>query len=135
MRLRPLEEADLETVRLLRNRNRQSFFHDDEVTPDQQQRWFESLSGRPVRFYVIEEGGTVVGTVSATETPEGVKIGNLIIDEAHRGRGLMRRALEDLTRAPGRYYGLVKPDNAVSLRVFARAGFEPLCVRVERVVR
>ncbi len=134
MRLRLLEERDLEAVRALRNRNRHAFFRDEEISPAEQRAWFETLARRPVRFYVIEEDGEVVGTVSVTETETGTELGNLVVDERRRGRGLMRRALSELTAEPGRYFGLVKPDNVDSLRVFERAGFEPVYVRVERVV-
>src|SRR5579883_2202796 len=102
MELRPLEEADLEIVRELRNRNRGWFFHSAEISADEQRRWFRSLGGRPVRFYVILDRGEVVGTISATDTPEGIEIGNLLMRETHRGRGLVRRAIDRLTTAPGR---------------------------------
>jgi RimJ/RimL family protein N-acetyltransferase len=123
MRLRLLEQRDLERVRELRNRNRSWFFDDAEITAEQQQRWFESLPGRPLRFYVIEEDGAVAGTISVTETREGNEIGNLILDEAYRGRGLMTQAVARLTEQPGRYFSRVKTDNAASVGVFLRAGF------------
>lgn len=132
MRLRPLEPADLEVVRELRNRNREWFFHDQEITAEQQRRWFEGLASRPVRFYVIEEDELVVGTISVTETPEGREVGNLLLDEAYRGRGLMSRAIEQVIGEPGKYFALVRPDNANSLRLFERAGFRARHLYLER---
>lgn len=132
MRLRPLESRDLEVLRELRNRNREWFFHDKEISAEQQRRWFEGLASRPVRFYVIEEVDRVVGTISITETPEGREVGNLLLDEGYRGRGLMGRALEQVTKEPGRYFALVKPGNTSSLRVFERAGFTARHLCLER---
>jgi RimJ/RimL family protein N-acetyltransferase len=132
--LRLLEERDLEVVRELRNRNRRWFFHDGEISSEQQSRWFAALAEAPVRFYVLVEEDEVVGTVSATDTPAGVEIGNLLVRESHRGRGLMRRAIEELTATPGRYYARVRPDNADSLRVFERSGFATAHVVLEKDV-
>jgi RimJ/RimL family protein N-acetyltransferase len=134
MALRLLEERDLDAVRELRNRNRRWFFDDRELSVEQQRTWFAALADRPVRFYVIEDDGAVVGTISVTDRGDGVEVGNLILDEAHRGRGLMARAVAEVTGAPGRYFADVQPRNEASLRVFERAGFAPVFVRVERVV-
>lgn len=134
MHLRRLERPDLETIRRLRNRDRHLFFDDREVSPDAQERWFESLPRKPVAFFVIEEDGQVVGTISVTTTAEGKEIGNLLLDMAYRGRGLMRRAVEQLTAEPGRYFSRVKPANLPSQRVFLASGFEADSVCLTKVV-
>ena len=123
MRLRPLARADLETVRLLRNQNREAFFDSREILPDQQLAWFDHLHLQPIAFYVIEEDGRVVGTVSVKEQPDGHEVGNLTLAPAYRGRGLMRSAVAQLVAAPGDYFTEVKPGNAASLRVFRATGF------------
>jgi RimJ/RimL family protein N-acetyltransferase len=132
MRLRPVEERDLEVVRELRNRNRDWFFQDDEITPEQHAAWFASLASRRQRFYVIEQGDRVVGTISVTERNEGNEVGNLVLAEEFRGSGLMTRAVENVLREPGRYFARVKPDNEASLAVFRRAGFRGAYVELER---
>ena len=88
MHLRPLAESDLETIRLLRNRYREAFFDDREISADAQRRWFDALPQKPVEFYVIEDEGRVVGTVSVTTTTDGKEVGNLLLDASCRGRGL-----------------------------------------------
>lgn len=133
MILRPIEERDLEVVRRLRNESRSWFFFDGEIDAEQQRRWFAQLPGQGVRFYVIEVDGSVVGTASARDTPEGTEIGNLLLDPAQRGRGLMHQAVDELTRAPGTYFGLVKPDNENSIRVFERSGFAGRYLRLEKI--
>ena len=123
VRLRPIAEPDLETIRLLRNRDRHAFFDNREITPDAQRRWFAALSRMPVQFFVIEEDERVVGTISVTSTAEGKEIGNLVLDAACRGRGLMQQAVTQLTTAPGRYFARVKTGNTPPQRVFRASGF------------
>lgn len=133
MRLRPIGEADLEVVRRLRNSNRKWFFDTREVTVETQRRWFKALDTRPVDFYVLEVEGTVVGTASVTTSGNGLEIGNLILDPAWRGRGLMRHAVAELTAAPGCYLARVKPGNTASERVFLANGFTASPERSETV--
>ena len=135
MHLRPLAKDDLETVRRLRNANRSAFFDDREIAAEQHAQWFDRLRERPVSFYVIEIDGAVVGTISVSETPHGREIGNLVLDHAYRGRGIMQRAVEQLTAQPGTYFADVKTNNDPSLRVFTATGFDPTMVRLFKQVK
>jgi RimJ/RimL family protein N-acetyltransferase len=123
MRLRPVARADLDAIRHLRNTNREWFFHDREISAAEHVAWFESLPSRPVDFFVIEEDGRVVGTISLTRRDRQVEVGNLVLDPSSRGRGLMRQAVTLLTAQPGDYVADVKAGNDRSLRVFRAAGF------------
>jgi RimJ/RimL family protein N-acetyltransferase len=123
MRLRPIASGDLERVRLLRNQSRESFFDSREISAARQREWFENLRSKPTTFFVIEEDGVVVGTISVTARVDDQEIGNIILDPAYRGRGLMRRAVEQLTAAPGDYFADVKAGNTPSLNVFRATGF------------
>lgn len=123
MRLRLLARSDLETVRRLRNANREWFFDEREVSEAEQAAWFDSLSSRPVDFYVIEDARQIVGTISLTRRDTEIEIGNLLLDPTARRRGLMRRAVSQLIATPGCYVARVKPGNDRSLRVFRIAGF------------
>ena len=134
MRLRPLTRDDLEAVRRLRNANRHAFFDDREVSADDQARWFARLGDRPVKFFVIEAADRVIGTISLTETMDGREIGNLVLDPAFRGQGIMRRAVEQLTTEPGTYVAEVKAGNEASLGVFAATGFEATVIRMTKQV-
>ena len=135
MRIRVLTKDDLETVRQLRNGSRHAFFDDREIAADQQARWFERLGDRQVSFFVIEVDGRVVGTISVSETPHGREIGNLVLDPAYRGQGIMKRAVEQLTTEPGTYFADVKKSNEPSLRVFAATGFDPTVIRLYKQVK
>jgi len=134
MHIRPLTAADLERVRQLRNQSRHAFFDDREISPGDQARWFERLPGRPVRFFVIEADAIVVGTISLTETPEGIEVGNLVLDPSYRGRGIMQRAVTQLTGEPGTYVAYVKPENRASRRVFEATGFDDEAARFRKRV-
>lgn len=132
MLLRLIEERDLEAVRDLRNRNREWFFDDREVTAEEQHVWFASLHSRRIAFYVIEQDGDVVGTISVAEQAGGHEVGNLTLDERYRGRGLMADALAEACHEPGTYFARVKTENEASLRVFERAGFDARYLYLER---
>lgn len=134
MELRPLEERDLEAVRVLRNASRRWFFYNEEISAEAQQAWFERIQHEPVRFWVMEEDGEVIGTVSLTHSDEGLVIGNLIVDEKHRGRGFAVQALDAVTSAPGRYVGYMMPGNEDSLRALKKSGFSDRYVLVEKLV-
>lgn len=123
MQLRPLAEADLEIIRQLRNTNRKFFFDDAEISVAQQAAWFKALAINPIRFYVIEDAGAVVGTISANTYPDGIEIGNLLLHRAARGKGLMREAVRQLTTEPGHYFAKVKSGNTPSIAVFTDTGF------------
>lgn len=123
MRLRPVSRADLETIRELRNANREWFFDAREISAAQQLAWFDSLAERAVEFYVIEYDDIVVGTISLTKRGGEMEVGNLILDIRARGRGLMRAAVKEVTRRPGDYFAEVKLGNDRSLRVFRAAAF------------
>ena len=136
MRLRRLTADDLERVRELRNASRHAFFDSREISAVEQRSWFDRLVHKPVAFYVIEEEGQVVGTISVSDTAKGCEIGNLVLDERFRGRGLMRRAVEQLTAAPGTYYAEIKADNDPSRAVFRETGFvdNPQITQTDRFV-
>lgn len=128
MEMRPLQEHDLEVVRQLRNANRAAFFHSDVISVEEQRRWYTRLQALPLRFFVIEEDDHVIGTISISASGSPKEIGNIIIDEAYRRRGLMRRAIEELTADAGDYICRVRPENEASLITLSRSGFVPAYV-------
>jgi len=132
MTLRLIQTQDLEIVRELRNANRSAFFDSDVISVEEQRRWYANLPARQLRFFVIEEDSRVVGTISVTSRGTTKEIGNIIIDQAYRGRGLMRRAIEELTAEPGDYICRVRPDNEPSLGVFRRSGFVAEYVQLQK---
>jgi len=135
--LRPLRNTDLPELRSWRNHpdSRRWFFSQEEITEQQQERWFEELSGRDnERFFVIEdEEGVSVGTVSLynIDPAKGrAEYGRMLIDPDHRGKGLALEA----TLAILRYafsklcletvYLEVMTDNVPAVKLYQNIGFK-----------
>lgn len=56
MRLRSIEEKDLNHLRNWKNRNRDSFFYKNEISVDEQKEWFKKYLDRDKDFmFIIEE--------------------------------------------------------------------------------
>jgi RimJ/RimL family protein N-acetyltransferase len=100
VRLDPVTKDDLEYIRELRNRYRTSFVYQREITPEQQQAWWQKYSARPrdeYTFYVIRQKATDerMGTTSLTKVREGLyEFGNNILDEAYQGKGYFREVYQ-----------------------------------------
>ena len=53
--LRPIEEGDIENLRVLRNANRQYFLSDNEITAEQQKKWYAHyLEKKDDIMFVVE---------------------------------------------------------------------------------
>ncbi len=66
--LRPITEADIENLRVLRNANRQFFLGSDEITPEMQKKWFAHyLEKQDDIMFVVEDRanpGVFAGAIS-----------------------------------------------------------------------
>src|SRR5688500_5721217 len=78
--------------------------------------------------------GAMATRSSAPRTREGREVGNLVLDPAYRGQGIMRHAVEQLCAEPGTYFAEVKAGNDPSLRVFTATGFGPEVIRLYKRV-
>lgn len=75
-------EADLETLRRLKNSHRQRFFHQDEITPQAQMVWYEGYLQRPNDWmFILREGGSGRGCVGYRLLDDELDIYNIIRDE------------------------------------------------------
>lgn len=93
---------------------------------------FLRLVGRPVfRFFVIEEGRQIVATTLLTFGPKSGYVSMVVVDRAHRRRGLARtllgRALS-VTRSRGKPYIVldVLAANAPARTLYDSLGYRPL---------
>jgi ribosomal protein S18 acetylase RimI-like enzyme len=122
--LQPLTQGDLEWARELRNKNRKFFFTSQEITREQQQKWFDSL--KEINFFVIVREGEQVGTISISQE-DIIKLGNIIVDERFRGLGVLRMVIEELKSRFDRPWQLeVKKDNQGAIQAYKNLGFEVL---------
>lgn len=79
---------------------------------------------------VLEHAGTVVAYLYFERMHDLGYIRNVVVDPAHRGRGLglaLMQSLADELRAAGctRWCLNVKPDNTAALRLYQRVGLHP----------
>lgn len=123
MKIRLIEEKDLPVCRKLRNDNRHWFYDCGPVSEERHRAWYNHVKDKH-EFYVIEEDGKVIGTISSKKVGlSAYEIGNLTLDEEYRGRGLMTEAVKLMMNTYFDYYATTLPENVKSQAVFLRAGF------------
>ena len=66
--LRPLEERDIEELRVLRNKNQEFFFQSSQISEEQQKEWFQRYLAKndDVMFAVelVERPGEFIGAIA-----------------------------------------------------------------------
>lgn len=138
--LRPLEEKDIEPLRLLRNRpeNRIWFFGSDLITKEGQKAWFHCYLTRENDYmfsvYLPENPNRFMGAVAIygyEADTDSYEVGRLLLDSANlprRGMGIeLIGCVCALVREVWGNIGLraqVFSDNGRSLRCFLKNGFE-----------
>lgn len=103
-------------------------------------RWYARLLlgllravGRPVfRFFVIEDGGRIVATTLLSFPPGAGYVSSVVVDPAHRRRGLARRLLEEARRAAARRGRPFVVLDVLESNTPARALYESLGYRLLR---
>ncbi|MDO4323076.1 MAG: GNAT family N-acetyltransferase [Lachnospiraceae bacterium] len=137
VRLRPLEERDIESLRIWRNDPEKTAFlrRIGEITPDMQKKWFEAYLENPDEItFAIEETQELhrlVGSVALYNFKDGaaeagkIQIGD---DEAH-GRGIAAKSMALAACIGFHYFGLEKiaasvhQENAAAYRSYLKIGF------------
>ena len=138
--LRPLEEKDIESLRLLRNRpeNRIWFFGSGLITKEEQKAWFERYLTKENDYmfsvYLPEQPNEFIGAVAIygyESDTDSFEVGRLLLDSANlpkRGMGTeLVGCVCELAREVWGNIGLraqVFSDNERSLRCFLKNGFE-----------
>lgn len=87
--LKPMEEADIEKMRLLRNRNRNWFVFSGQITREEQKAWYQR--------YLAQEGDFLfsafyrdrwIGAGALYDVADGqAEFGRLLVDRTAAGRG------------------------------------------------
>lgn len=134
MKIVKLKKHHIEALRILRNNNREYFFNKKLITPARQESWFNSLeSNKDVQFYVVEENKLVIGSLSLKKTPEGIEVGNVILDNNFRGKGIMTNLINELVKkSKGKvFYARVFLTNTDSQKLFERCGFKKIAYIME----
>lgn len=126
MKIKKLNQEHLEPLRKLRNESREWFFNKDFITQEQQQVWYASIkNSKKVKFYIIEVGNQVAGSLSLTKTKEGIEIGNVLLDGNLRGKGIMTKVVNKLikNKDKSKFYARILLENINSQNLFSRCGF------------
>lgn len=124
--VRPAREADALDVLAWRNDpvTRAMARNQEAVDEASHLAWFAGALADPRRTCLIGElGGEKIGMVRFDRGDETEVSINL--NPAHRGRGLSQPLLAAaLALEPGEVWAEIRPENAASLRLFERAGFQ-----------
>jgi RimJ/RimL family protein N-acetyltransferase len=92
--LRTITDADLDNLRVWKNATRLSFFHQQEILPDQQQTWYSGYQQRPHDYmFVVSAAGRSIGCMGIRLCEQEWDVYNVILGEPEfRRRGLMSMA-------------------------------------------
>lgn len=112
IRLRLAEARDCELLRAWKNANKTSFFHQEDITPEQQAKWFAGyLDRQDDHVYIVEEvveevteGWTPVGIVACRRQDGVIDFYNIIRGRRTGGPARMGQALSLLCSTTLRTY-------------------------------
>ena len=146
--LRPLEERDALRMRILRNQKRHCFLTQQEITEEQQMRWYRSylLKNDDYMFAVTDKDNPslFIGAIGLYDITDGAaEVGRVIIDKENFPKkgiggqavravcaiGFARLSLKCI-------YAKVLPNNIASLTMFRKLHFPEVgmdggCIRFE----
>lgn len=135
IRMRLIEEADLEITRLWRNRDdaRVWFKTSHRLTDEQHRGWFSKYQNKDDDFlFVVESEGHMVGQASVYDVQEDsscAEIGRFLVAPGSRGKGYMGQACELLIHFCANTLNLkylfleVIQTNERAIRLYQRNGF------------
>lgn len=123
-----LTEETLEFARKLRNKNLKYFVNQEEVTRTQQEMWYKKIiNDETYKFIIIKEDEKPIGTISLKMDKGTLEIGNVIVDEEYRGKGVLKEILHNIVAAypkmPIKLQVLLS--NKEAQEVYYKLGFKP----------
>lgn len=135
--LKPLNEEDIESLRILRNKEKQYFFTGDDITPEQQKVWYANYLKKndDIMFKVVkkEEPDKFIGAIAVYEinSNEGTaEVGRTVIDkEKAPEKGIGMEATKAVCKFAFDVLGMKKvvgevlKNNERIIKVDLRAGF------------
>ena len=139
VRLRLIEEHDLETTLAWRNRDdaRVWFKHSDVIAPEQHRAWFQSYSKKDDDFlFVVEVENKPVGQASVYDIDREkrcAEVGRFLVAPDEGGKGYISEACGELVRFCTDRLGLhyifleVFETNERAVRLYERNGFTEEC--------
>jgi len=133
LNLVPINESDIEWLRVIRNQNKDHFFDSGEILPEQQKIWYEHYLGSTDQMYIVElKSGEKIGTVALYNIDDDNKtatFGRITLLKEYRGKGYAEefvRLLIDEAFGGLELHKLkveVHLDNIDAIAIYARSGF------------
>lgn len=135
--LKPIGAGDIEWLRSVRNKYRDSFYSRDEISPLQQRAWYDRYAecNTDLMFIIQDKQGEKVGTIALYNIKmddRSADVGRIIILDEYRGEGYMEEALNLLVEHAFKRMRLFKIkvstylDNAAAIGLYSKVGFESL---------
>lgn len=132
--LREIQHSDNENLRIWKNRNKSSFFFQDEITPLMQEKWFEGYEKNDERMFIaVEEtdgGDHDIGCVAFRDIGDRqIDLFNIMRGNPSVCRGTIRAAMEILMEYldenyPGYEYTAKVLKTNPALNWYRKCGFE-----------
>jgi len=130
LKLRTINRDDLEDLRNWKNTHRTSFFHQELISAEQQQQWYQGYLQRAHDImFIISYSDQPIGCIGFRRLEDKVDIYNVIMgNQQLSGKGLMRKALHRLideaaTRLPGLPVTLVVLKGNPAVEWYLKSGF------------
>ncbi len=149
--LRPLEEQDIEPLRLLRNRpeNRRWFFFADEISEESQRAWYRRYASKENDYMFAatlpSDPKGFIGAIAVYDYQSGdnsFEVGRLLLDSGNPAcRGLGKELVRGICRIVENYFPLsvctalraeIYDNNERSIRCFQSNGFQAYGERNEQ---
>lgn len=138
IRLRLINENDIEWLRETRNKNLGEFFSHDYITPQQQRQWYQSYTdstGRDYMYIIESPDGTKLGTIALYNiniSDRTAELGRVFVIEEYRGLGIMETAINMIMKIAFESMRIFKVrlmtflNNAAAISLYHKCGFEAM---------
>jgi ribosomal protein S18 acetylase RimI-like enzyme len=105
--LRSAGPQDLDNLRVWKNRNKEGFFFQGEITPQMQRDWYAAYLSRERDFmFIVESEAVAVGCMAfRVEELGAIDAYNIIAAPEGAGKGLMKAALAIMCSYAAQRYG------------------------------
>lgn len=127
IKLQPLSEELIETLRQWRNENRKYFVSQEIITPEMQKKWYEKYRKNPDdTIYIVFYQGKPVGALATIIRGEDIEIGRFMLGrKEHARKGIIGEALELVLAkfANKRIFLEVLKDNTIAVCFYRKHKF------------
>jgi hypothetical protein len=125
--LESIDSSHLELLRTWKNANRERFFHQEAITPQEQVAWFAGYLARPDDcMFVVKAGGHAIGCAGARREMTGADIYNIIHGDREGPPAAMRAAAKIVGTFGGMRFGYPVGGKVLAAN-YAAARWQRMC--------